>query len=100
MQNKHTTEVPPTNILLSPGNLKNYTLLLVDGGERSRHQKWKRDEETYLLRHNVVDRKSTYFNTKLNKFVIDNRTLSQENKKINILKVNFPSTHIHLTYKS
>ena len=74
--------------------------MLVDGGERSRHQKCKRDEETYLLRHNVVDRKSTYFNKKLNKFVINNGTLSQENKKINILKVNFPSTHIHSTYKS
>ena len=37
---------------------------------------------------------------KLKKFVIDNRTLSQENKEINILKINLPSTHIHSTYNT
>ena len=74
--------------------------MFIDGSERSRHQMSKREEENYLLRNNVVDRKSTYFHTKLKKFVKDNRTLSQENKEINILKINFPSTHIHSTYNS
>ena len=36
---------------------------------------------------------------KQKKFLIDNGTsTSQENKEINILKINFPSTHIHSTY--
>ena len=74
--------------------------MFIDGSERSRHQMSKREEENYLLRNNVVDRQNTYFNTKLKIFVIDNRTLSQENKEINILKINFPSTHIHSTYNS
>ena len=38
---------------------------------------------------------------KLKKFVIDNGTSSsQENIAINILKINFPSTHIHSTYNT
>ena len=74
--------------------------MFIDGSERSRHQMSKREEENYLLRNNVVDRQNTYFNTKLKIFVIDNRTLSQENKEINIFKINFPSTHIHSTYNS
>ena len=37
--------------------------------------------------------------TKLKKFQLDNRTSTlEENKEINILKINFPSTHIHSTY--
>ena len=32
---------------------------------------------------------------------IDNKTSkSEENKEINILKINFPSTHIHSTYNT
>ena len=74
--------------------------MFIDGSERSIHQMSKREEENYHLRNNVVDRQNTYFNTKLKIFVTDNRTLSQENKEINIFKINFPSTHIHSTYNS
>ena len=74
--------------------------MFIDGSERSRHQMSKREEENYLLRNNVVDRQNTYFITKLKIFVTDNRTLSQENKEINIFKINFPSRHIHSTYNS
>ena len=57
---------------------------------------YKREEENYLLRHNVVDLKSTYFHTKSKKCVIDNnRSTSEENKEINRLKINLASTHIH-----
>ena len=37
----------------------------------------------------------------VNGIKIDNRTSkSEENKEINILKINFPSTHIHSTYNT
>ena len=45
--------------------------------------------------------KSTYFHTKLKKCVIDNgRSTSEENKEINIVKINFARTHIHSTYNT
>ena len=37
----------------------------------------------------------------LKKFLIDNGTSTlEENKEIKILKINFPSTHIHSTYNT
>ena len=38
IRNKQTTEVYLTNLLLSPGNLKNFTLTFKDGSERSGDQ--------------------------------------------------------------
>ena len=39
--------------------------------------------------------------TKLKKFLIDNGTSTlEENKQINILKINFPTTHTHSTYNT
>ena len=61
----------------------------------------KQEEENYLLMNNVVQWNKNYFNTKLKKFLIDNGTSTlEENKEINIVKINFPTTHIHSTYNT
>ena len=61
----------------------------------------KQEEENYLLMNNVVHWNENYFQTKLRKFLIDNRTSTlEENKEINLLKINFPTIHIHSTYNN